>query len=226
MSSMAIGRPRTTSDEQILAGTARAIARVGPARLTLAEVGREVGLTPATLLQRFGSKRGLMLALVRHSAATAAASFPPATALAGGALRGLVGAMTAMTEGLTPEAMSNHLAFLQLDLADVEFRRLAGEHARAIRHQIQTCLSVAVDQGELPAQDIERLARSVQVAYNGALLLWALDPEGLIGDWVGEEIRAVLAAALPEAPGQAPLAPSPIPWPGPPGPRPHPSPKR
>lgn len=75
---------------------------------------------------------------------------------------------------------------MPLDLADVEFRRLAGEHARAIRHQIHTCLSVAVDQGELPAQDVERLARSVQVAYNGALLLWALDPEGAA---CGEQVR-------------------------------------
>ena len=39
------------------------MSRLGPARLTLAEVAKEAGLSPATLVQRFGSKRGLMLAL-------------------------------------------------------------------------------------------------------------------------------------------------------------------
>ena len=60
-------RPRTVSDEAILAATARMIGRVGPVRLTLADVGGEVGLSPATLLQRFGSKRGLLIALVEQS---------------------------------------------------------------------------------------------------------------------------------------------------------------
>ena len=37
-------RPRTVSDEEILAATARMIGRVGPLRLTLGHVAREVGL--------------------------------------------------------------------------------------------------------------------------------------------------------------------------------------
>jgi AcrR family transcriptional regulator len=50
-------RPRTASDEEILAATHRVISSVGP-RFTLADVAREIGLAPATLIQRFGSKKG------------------------------------------------------------------------------------------------------------------------------------------------------------------------
>lgn len=192
---MVMGRPRTSSDEEILAGTARAITRVGPARLTLAEVGREVGLVPATLVQRFGSKRALLLALVRHSAAVAADRFPDEATRAVQPLQGLIDAMAAMTAGLTAEALSNHLAFLQLDLADAEFRQLAGEHARAVRDQIRVCLDAAVTLEQLHAHDTDRLARSVQVAYNGALLAWALEPEGPVELCVRGEISAVLSAA-------------------------------
>lgn len=195
MSTMTIGRPRTSSDEEILAATARAIARVGPARLTLAEVSREVGLSPATLVQRFGSKRALMLALVRHSTLTAADAFPDAATLAVDPLQGLLDAMTAATEGLTAGALANHLAFLQLDLSDPDFRQLAGEHARAVRDQIRSCLDLATATGQLPPQDTERVARSVQVAYNGALLTWALEPHGPVQKRVREEIRAVLGVA-------------------------------
>ena len=200
---MAMGRPRTSSDEEILAGTARAIARVGPARLTLADVGREVGLAPATLVQRFGSKRELLLALVRRSATAAADRFPDETTRAVAPLQGLIEAMAAMTSGLTAEALSHHLAFLQLDLADAEFRQLAGAHARAVRDQIRLCLDAAVIRKQLRALDTERLARSVQVAYNGALITWALEPEGPAERRVREEISAVLSAAT--APAAWPL---------------------
>src|SRR5215831_8245675 len=57
-------RPRTVSDDQIFAATARAVTRLGPTRLTLADVADEVGLSAAALVQRFGSKRGLLLAFV------------------------------------------------------------------------------------------------------------------------------------------------------------------
>jgi len=191
-----MGRPRTASDEEVLAGAARAIARVGPTRLTLADVGCEVGLAPATLVQRFGSKRGLMLALVRHSTLNATDGFADASASSGQPLRAVVDAMAAKTEGLTPEALSNHLAFLQLDLADPEFRQLAGEHARAVRDQIRACLDAAVAVGQMPRQDTERLAGSVQVAYNGALLAWALEPDGPVEERVRQEIESVLAAAV------------------------------
>jgi AcrR family transcriptional regulator len=200
---MAMGRPRTSSDEEILAGTARAIARVGPARLTLADVGREVGLAPATLVQRFGSKRELLLALVRRSATAAADRFPDETTRAVAPLQGLIEAMAAMTSGLTAEALSHHLAFLQLDLTDAEFRQLAGTHARAVRDQIRLCLDAAVTRKQLRALDTERLALSVQVAYNGALITWALEPEGPAERRVREEISAVLSAAT--APAAWPL---------------------
>ncbi|MEJ7702880.1 MAG: hypothetical protein WKF47_04105 [Geodermatophilaceae bacterium] len=104
-----------------------------------------------------------------------------------------------MTAGLTAEALSNHLAFLQFDLTDAEFRQLAGAHARAVRDQIRLCIDAAVTRKQLRALDTERLARSAQVAYNGALITWALESEGPVEWRVREEISAVLSAATAPA---------------------------
>src|SRR5215218_7030471 len=112
-------RPRTVPDEDILAATGRIIGRLGPSRFTLADVAREVGLSPATLVQRFGSKRGLMLALAGSAVefvdacfATLRAAHPdsPLEAL-------LAGATDMARHVASPEEMANHLAFLQLDLS-------------------------------------------------------------------------------------------------------------
>ncbi|HVH72123.1 MAG TPA: helix-turn-helix domain-containing protein, partial [Candidatus Dormibacteraeota bacterium] len=56
-------RPRETTDEEILAATARVMQRCSPTQLTLADVAKEAGVVPATLIQRFGTKRGLLLAV-------------------------------------------------------------------------------------------------------------------------------------------------------------------
>ena len=55
-------RPRTVSDEAILDAVLDLAHRVGPARVTLASAADEAGLSAATLVQRFGTKRDLLLA--------------------------------------------------------------------------------------------------------------------------------------------------------------------
>ena len=68
-------RPKTAPDAAILEAAARLLARVGPARMRLEDVAREVGLSPATLLLRFKSKRNLLLAVAEHGISGMAASF-------------------------------------------------------------------------------------------------------------------------------------------------------
>ena len=55
-------RPRTIDDDAVLDAADRIVERGGPAAVTFASVAAEVGLAPATLVQRFGTKRGLLLA--------------------------------------------------------------------------------------------------------------------------------------------------------------------
>ncbi|MGP3964250.1 TetR/AcrR family transcriptional regulator [Nonomuraea sp. 3N208] len=194
-----MGRPRTTSDEAILQAAARAIGRHGPQGLTLAAVAQEAGLSPATLVQRFGSKRGLLLALADHSAEIVPAPFLRAREAHDSPLAALHAALAELSEGVsTPEELANSLAFLQLDLTDPEFRARAAEHARRTRAEIAGLLADAVAAGELAGRvDPGRLARAVQIAYNGVLILWALTGDGpleaAMRDALDETLRPHLA---------------------------------
>lgn len=192
-----MGRNRTTSDEEILTAAARVVTRLGPGRLTLAEVAGEVGLAPATLVQRFGSKRGLLLALATRGAAGVAEPFDRARR-AGPAspLQALMAALTSMAAFVsTPEALANHLAMFQIDLQDPDFHRLALAHARGMQDQIRALLDEAVAAGELEPADTARLARAVQVTYNGSLTTWAVHREGRVQDWLADDLRFLLSAA-------------------------------
>ncbi|MEU8140117.1 helix-turn-helix domain-containing protein [Streptodolium elevatio] len=176
-----MARPRTTSDEAILQATARAIGQHGPNGLTLGAVAKEAGLAPATLVQRFGSKRGLMLALAERAPDDTRAVFARARAAAHKSpIAALLDALVTLAVGVsTPTEMANNLAFLQLDLTDPEFRAHAAAQAAAFREETAALLDAAVFARELrDVMDTARTARSVQVVFNGTLLLWAVDGQG------------------------------------------------
>jgi len=206
-----VGRPRGTEDAAILRAAAEVIGRTGPARFTLAAVATEVGLVPATLVQRFGSKHGLLLALARQSAADADAAAGAIAEQAreareqhGGALAALtalaVGRLAPMT---TPERFANHLAFLCLDLTDPELYEPALAVHQAHGRAIAALVEEAIATGELRAgTPAGPLTRSIQTVIAGAGLTWALDREGTLPARVTAGIGAVLAAYRP-AGGQA-----------------------
>ena len=185
-------RPRGTSDEALLAATHRVVSRLGP-NLTLGDVAKEAGVSPATLVQRFGSKRGLLLAFAAAGSADAASEVDAIRAqhtspLA--ALHALARCIAAMAD--TPETLSNSLAFLQMDLFDPDFHRHALAHSRGMRAGIKALLDDAVDAGELPRTDTDRLSRAVQAMMGGSLLQWAIDREGKAADRLGEDLNALL----------------------------------
>lgn len=186
-------RPRTVSDEEILAATARMIGRSGPARLTLADVGDEVGLSPATLLQRFGSKRGLLIALVKQSVDSVDRRFDDMRAASRSALDAVVAAASDLaTHMRTPEELANHLAFFQIDLSDAEFHRLALEHSRRVRARYRALLDEAMKAGELTSCDTEALANALQGIAAGSLLNWAIHRDGPVVAWVRADIETLL----------------------------------
>jgi AcrR family transcriptional regulator len=188
------GRPRIRSDDELLDATVRAIGGVGPHRLTLADVAREAGVAPATLVQRFGSKRALLLALSGRAAGRATAAFPPAGDDPLGALADGLVALGAPVQD--PQAFANHLAFLQLDVADPELRAHAADHARAVRRAIRRLLDAAVAAGQLDRCDTAALAGAVHAIRQGALIDWALDRRGTPAARVRGALRALLQPRL------------------------------
>jgi len=187
-------RPRTVSDEQILIATARAIGRHGPADLTLAHVAQDLGISPATLVQRFGSKRRLLLALAETGVAGVEQCFSAARGAARSPRATVISALASIANTVgRPEEIANHLAFLQMDLTDRDFHRLALAHARATTRHIETLLRDAIAARELVRCDTRQLARTLQALMSGSLLAWAILREGKGEAWLRRDLEAAVA---------------------------------
>ena len=188
-----MSRHRTQPDSDVLAGTIRVISRVGPARFTLADVAAEVGLAPATLLQRFGSKRGLLLAVAEQAATGVEECFSQARSRSRSPMAALNATLREITRyARTPEEMANGLAFLELDLTDPDFRRLARRSSKAILAGYRALLDDAIAARELVARDTGRLARAIQALANGSMLEWAIHREGALADWLRRDVATLL----------------------------------
>lgn len=169
------------------------VSRYGLAGLTLARVGRHSGLTASALVQRWGSKRALLLAFARRSAGGSAAVVRPEE---GDVIPRLVAGLAAQAASMsTRTAIAGHLGFLQLDLTDPEFGEAARQRVRATRAEIRKGLEEARLRSELPAVDLDQLAATLLDVYNGALIGWALDPGGVsLQDHLVRRLRAAIPA--------------------------------
>jgi AcrR family transcriptional regulator len=160
-------------------------------------------LVPGTLVQRFGSKRGLLLALAERAAEDADALLDQVRAEHDSALAALAALIvTPMASMATPETFANHLAFLCSDLTDPEFRAHALAVHQAQSRAVEALLTQALLAGDLrPGTDVAALVDSVQAIASGAGLVWALDRQGGLDLRLRQALDSVLSPCL--RPGSA-----------------------
>jgi AcrR family transcriptional regulator len=198
-------RPRKASDEEVFAAAVRVMSRVGPAQLTLTEIAAEAGLTASALVQRFGSKRRLLVTLAEQAAAGTHEMFAEIRA----AHPSPLAALRAWAEcyghmGDSSSALARNFSYLLNDLTDPDLRPHTVAQARATRAELRELLDAAVAAGELaPGVDTGALARGVEVTVSGSMLTWAFHEEGALAAWIREDLENVLRPYL-AASGEAP----------------------
>ena len=191
-------RPRTATDAALLEAASRVVARLGP-NLTLADVAAEAGVSPATLVQRFGSKRGLLLAFVASGSGGTAAEFarireqhPDVV----DAIREVVRCSARMAR--SPEAVSNGLAFLQIDMSDPEFHRHALLQTRDMVKELRALVDDGIKAGRLVKCDARRVARALHALIGGSMLCWGVMREGPAEKWMLDDVETFLKPLVRE----------------------------
>jgi len=167
--------------------------RYGPAQLTLALVAKEAGVVPATIIQRFGTKRGLLLAACSTAPGSVPQQFAAARAKYKSPLKTLVELYVECSSfASTPESMVNGLAYLQNDLTDPEFRTITLAQFKVLREETRKLLDEAVAVRELVKCDTAKLARLIQQLNGGSMLDWAVFREGSLASWLRRDLEALL----------------------------------
>lgn len=173
-----IGMPRAKriSDEAALEGALEVMFRTGPGELTLAAVAAEVGLSPATLLQRFGDKQRLIAKAIAQGNGRFARLVAEAPRSAGrDAVLDLFWLLTPDVEH--PAALADQLLWLGEDFRDPELNALAQARFRLLRAAVAERLPPLRVSPEVGA-------RLLEAQWQGALNQWGFFHEGRLVDYV------------------------------------------
>jgi AcrR family transcriptional regulator len=191
-------RRRKAEDADVFAALVRVMSRVGPAELTLRAIAAEAGLTAGALVQRFGSKRALLLAHARHAAATGDIGVAVACPRTSSPLEALRSVATVHAQlASSPRAALRNLAYLHNDLADPSLRRHLLRMSRSARSHYEQLIADAVASGDLRADtNVPALARSLEVTLGGSFLAWTLYREGSAGQWLRADLDATIRPFL------------------------------
>lgn len=191
-------RPQKVTDDEVFMAAQRAMSRLGPGELTLAEIAREAGVTAGLLVQRFGSKRELLLALSERFSGGTSEMFAELrkghrSPLA--VLRAYSDCMAHLAS--SPAALARNFAYLQIDLTDPDFRKHLSMQARATREELQRLIKESVQAGELTGStNPKQLARTIEAVVSGSMMSWAYYQEGTAAKWMRHDLDAVLKPYL------------------------------
>jgi AcrR family transcriptional regulator len=193
-----MARPQKATDDQIFAAAYRVMQRVAPPDFTLSAIADEAGVTAGLLVQRFGSKRGLMVRLAELSAGASVGFIEGLRERYESPLAVLRAYADCMADlAASPEAFARNLAYLVDDLRDPDLRRHLETQARRTRTAIAKLLTEAVAQGELAkGVNPKQLARTIETIIGGSMLTWATYREGTAVRWMRQDLDLVLAPFL------------------------------
>ena len=170
------------------------MARLTPSQWTLKEIADEAGLTAGAVVQRFGSKRGLLLALMERWSGGAREMFEgirAATTSPVAAIRYWAECLAAM--GDSSEGLAHHLGWLQQDVGDPELHPFAQRNARDSRAELRRLVADAVAAGELARDvDVDDATSLLEATVGGSLLSWGFHREGSAKAFVATDVDRLL----------------------------------
>lgn len=185
---ISMARPRKISDEDVVEAVAAALARDGPAALTFASASEATGLSPASLVQRYGNRDALLRAALlwmwdQLDLETAAAdATQPVNA------EGAIAMVMRLSSGFgAGDDPGQGLLLLREDYRDPVLRARGAAWQRALSAALGRRLS-----GD-PA-DHERIGRLLAAQWQGAVIWWGFSRDGSLRSYLRRELRDWLSA--------------------------------
>lgn len=181
-------RVKTITDAQVLAQTLSLLIARGPHQLTLTDVGQAVGLSPSTLVQRFGSKDGLVQRTLEYATDELERSIEQLPD-SGDPRRDLIDWLISLASAFeTREHVAGNLALLIADLHDATRRLSAARHTDAMRRGIERKLRLLGS--PLPTF----YAKLLEAQWHGLVIQWAIQGQGSLEAWMRDGLSGLLDA--------------------------------
>jgi AcrR family transcriptional regulator len=190
------GRPRVMSDDAIYLAGLQVLATYGSDGITLGRVAQVLGVTPAAVRQRFGSKRGLLVDMARRRVDQTERRFTAARAAHPSPLAALNAAFVAELDQIgEPQQLANAFSAYTDNIGDADMRAAFATELASMERHIGELLAEAAACGEFGGTVTPGLVSTVLAAVEGTMLIWAIAPRGEVEQRIYEAVEVVLRRA-------------------------------
>ena len=182
-----MARPKLKSDDEVLDAANAVLKRRGPLEFTLNDVGEEVGLSRAALIQRFTNKETLLHRMSERDVKRVREELAklPATAGPQGVWQFLQVLVRGMGRGYD---FSVNALITWYETQHPDLRRLAARRARYVRDAIRQ---------RLPEDAPPNAAVLLHSVLIGASMQWVVAPRRKLADEVLAQVAAALRLLFP-----------------------------
>ncbi len=189
-----MARPRSISDQTIIAEAYELLMQHGPGNLTFERLGALVGLVPAALVRRFKSKQQLLVEIDRYALERTNAEVKEAMAHTASPTDTIIAQFT--TEKAFASSLERFINGEEFLLMDLRNKNLYANYRISFEHrhkQVVELLQRAQTEGELEGVDSpDELARHLEMIMHGAGHVWAMTQEGPIERYVSHHVQLAL----------------------------------
>lgn len=181
-----MAQKKSIDDQSVLEKALLVISERGPEAFTLADVGKAVGLAPATLMQRFGSKQQLLILAAKQANVKLRQDLAELKKKKLPWDQELTYLLSAMPEGFgSRHDIANSLGVLKLDMVDPELHPIARHLFESLRERIQELIQKGQAVGQLDASvDAKDITWELDALRHGLVIQWCLSGSDTLQKWL------------------------------------------
>ncbi|MCK0473256.1 TetR/AcrR family transcriptional regulator [Halalkalibacter sp. APA_J-10(15)] len=187
-----MARPREFANETIFYAVYQALCKKGMSKLTINDISNEGTISPAGLLKRFGSKKGILLAYSEFVVELTKKSFDESHKEDSSihALKKIY--KKAMKLADDPISLANHTSFYLESTSDPDLLKISKKRLDILDKGTQSLLNQAICQGEMKECDVNLISTVLQSSVGGAMLIWIRNPERTIEALIDDCFSVIL----------------------------------
>lgn len=177
-------RKRSIPDATVLDAALALAEGRGPAALTFQALAAEVGLAPATLVQRFGTKAGLLQAALLRAWDMLDEATAAADAAAGDGPAGVVDLVRRLSSQYDPSEEADQILLLREDLRDPVLRARGQAWIKALVTAVERRLPIGPP----------GVGRLVVALWQGSITVWQFHRVGALDATLAGAVADLLTA--------------------------------
>ncbi len=188
-----MSRKKKITDQEVLEAALKVICEKGHSNFSLVDVSNEVGLSPATIIQRFKSKNELVLEAFKsfnkdfenHVTGSDYSDRSSADAL--------IDFIVEMSERFEVGQIGNQIELLMLDVVDPQMNKVARDHFVLFRKKVKQIISEGLKSGEFRKENsADDLVLLLEAFWIGVVIQWAIFKNGTMKSWVRSKTRIIV----------------------------------